>query len=88
MWVEEKARGQGIGSALLKHILSAYTADHLMELDCPAARENFYKRHGFHPLWTAMEGAYVYMTGPAESESDVPHLLPDRFGEALEESRE
>mgnify|MGYP001043395298 CR=1 FL=1 len=88
LWVEEKARGQGIGSALLKHIISAYTADHLMELECPAARENFYKRHGFHPLWTAMEGAYVYMAGPAESESDVPHLLPDRFGEALEESRE
>ncbi len=34
MWVEEKARGQGIGSALLKHIISAYTADHLMRLDC------------------------------------------------------
>ena len=71
MWVEEKARGQGIGSALLKHIISAYTADHLMQLDCPAARENFYKRHGFHRLWTASGGAFVYLAGPGESESDV-----------------
>jgi GNAT superfamily N-acetyltransferase len=77
MWVEEKARGQGIGSALLKHIISAYTADHLMQLDCPAARENFYRRHGFHRLYSASGGAYVYMAGPGESESDVLHRLPE-----------
>ena len=75
MWVEEKARGQGIGSALLKHILSAYTADHLMELNCPAVREDFYKRHGFHRLFTATEDPYVYMAGPGESESDVLRRL-------------
>ncbi len=75
MWVEEKARGRGIGSALLKHILSAYTADHLMELHCPAAREDFYKRHGFHRLFTATEDTYVYMAGPGESESDVLRRL-------------
>ena len=76
MWVEEKARGQGIGSTLLKHVLEAYTADHLMKLDCPAEREDFYKRHGFHSLFTASEGAYVYMAGPAERAADVQHLLP------------
>ena len=76
LWVEEKDRGQGIGSALLEHIISAYTAAHLMKLDCPAARETFYKRHGFHPLFTARGGASVYMAGPGESESDVLHRLP------------
>ena len=75
MWVEEKARGQGIGSALLKHVLEAYTADHLMRLHCPVERVNFYKRHGFHALATASGGAYVHMAGPAESEADVQHLL-------------
>ena len=83
LWVEEKARGQGIGSALLKHILSAYTADHLMRLECPAARENFYKRHGFHPLLTARGGACVYMAGPGESESDVLHRLPAKYSARL-----
>ena len=76
MWVEENARGQGIGSALLKHIISAYTADHVMELECPEARENFYKRHGFHPLFRARGVARLYMAGPGESESDVLHRLP------------
>ena len=76
LWVEEKARGQGIGSALLKHIISAYTADHVMALDCPAAQENFYKRHGFHRTDIAREGDCVYLAGPGESESDVLHRLP------------
>ena len=76
LWVEEKARGQGIGGALLKHIISAYTADHVMELECPEARENFYKRHGFHPLFRARGVARLYMAGPGESESDVLHRLP------------
>ena len=76
MWVEENARGQGIGSALLKHIISAYTADHVMVLDCPTAQENFYKRHGFHPLFRARGVARLYMAGPGESESDVLHRLP------------
>jgi GNAT superfamily N-acetyltransferase len=77
MRVEEKARGQGIGSALLQHIISAYTADHLMELSCPAARENFYKRHDFHSLYTTQRGNYVYMAGPGESQSDVVDRLAE-----------
>ena len=76
LWVEEKARGQGIGSALLKHIISAYTTDHVMVLDCPTAQENFYKRHGFHRTDIAREGDCVYLAGPGESESDVLHRLP------------
>ena len=54
--------------------LEMYAAEHLMRLDCPASRENFYKRHGFHRLFTASEGVYVYMAGPAESKADVQHL--------------
>ena len=77
MWVEEKARGQGIGSALLKQIIAAYTTDHVMALDCPAAQENFYKRHGFHRTDLAREGDCVYLAGPGESESDVLHRLPE-----------
>jgi len=78
MWVEEEVRGHGLGGALLQYILSTYdAADHLMELNCPAARENFYKRHGFHRTYTATEGAYVYMAGPGENESDVLHRLPE-----------
>ena len=74
--VEEEARGRGLGSKLLQYILATYTADHLMELDCPPARENFYKRHGFHTLMTR-SGEYPYMAGPAESLADAEHRLPE-----------
>ena len=73
MWVEEEARGHGLGSELLRYILSTYAADHLMKLQCPGKLEKFYKRHGFHRLFTATEGASVHMAGPAESEVDVQH---------------
>ena len=71
MWVEEAARGNGRGSALLRYILSTYETDHVMNLQCPANLENFYTRHGFQRLATASEDAYVQMIGSAESEADV-----------------
>ena len=74
--VEEEARGRGLGTKLLQYILATYATEHVMELDCPPERENFYKRHGFHTLMTG-GGKYPYMVGPAESVADAEHRLPE-----------
>jgi GNAT superfamily N-acetyltransferase len=76
MWVDPADRGKGIGSALLRHIIATYTRDHPLRLDCPATREAFYQRHGFHTLFTADEGQFCYMAGPAESRAEIQYLLP------------
>lgn len=76
MWVDSAARGRGVGSQLLNDIVTTYAQEHLMRLQCPAAREGFYARHGFHRLFTAEDGAYVHMAGPAKDARDVQVLLP------------
>src|SRR5438552_2614724 len=83
MWVDPAERGKGVGSALLGHIIAAYTGNHPMSLNCPAAREAFYRRHDFHTLFTAEDGQFCYMAGPAESRADLQHLLPPPLRRAL-----
>jgi GNAT superfamily N-acetyltransferase len=76
LWVDPPERGKGVGSALVRHIIAAYTGIHPMRLNCPAEREGFYRRHGFHTLSTAEGGRFCYMAGPAESRKNLQHLLP------------
>jgi len=71
MWVEAAARGRGLGSDLLRYILSTYATDHVIKLQCPSNLENFYTRHGFRRFSTVPEDAYVQMIGAAETGADV-----------------
>jgi GNAT superfamily N-acetyltransferase len=74
--VEEESRGRGLGGKLLQHIISAYTTEHVIELESPPTRENFYKRHGFHTLVTK-EAEFPWMVGPGETRADVLDRLPE-----------
>jgi GNAT superfamily N-acetyltransferase len=76
LWVDPAERGKGVGSALLGHIVAAYTQNHPMRLQCQAALEAFYGRQGFHTLYTVEGGAFCYMAGPAKSRADLLYLLP------------
>lgn len=76
MWVRPGDRGNGVGGALLRRILDTFATTHFLRLDCPAEREAFYRRHGFHTLFTAEEGRFCYMAGPARGAEDVRVLLP------------
>jgi GNAT superfamily N-acetyltransferase len=76
MWVSPARRGKGLGSELLTFVITNFAAKTYLRLDCPAEREGFYRRHGFHTLLTAQGGRFCYMAGPADHVEDVLHLLP------------
>jgi GNAT superfamily N-acetyltransferase len=72
-------RGQSIGGALLQYIIDAFTDSARFSTladNCPAEREAFYKPHGFHTLFTAGDGRFLYMAGPAENPAELQALLP------------
>jgi len=61
---------------MLKALIADYAASGPMLLQCPAAREPFYARHGFLRLFAGAGGALTHMAGAATQLSEVRHLVP------------